>query len=149
MSLHGAIGALDSNLSFSSLSSRAATALSLHLTILVDSTGNTFTTAHVNGKVSFTLTELSVNFNANSASIVSGNSATANSLWLLTFLYATVFTGIDELFWTLFGERLSSAKAFSVNVSLALLASALYTLIFGSLPRVTNFSLVVITIGTA
>lgn len=151
MSSRTTIGTLDSNCSLNSLGGRAAATLLLHLTVLANGGTDALTTAHVDLKVSLSLTEHAVNFNGNSTNKVSADGATSDRLfsWSLALLDAAVFGGVEVLFWALFEEDLSSAKAFGVDVSLALLASTLDASVLTSSPGVTNISFLVVLISTA
>jgi hypothetical protein len=86
---------------------------------------------------------------SNSPSVVGSNGATSNSLWSLAFNNTSIFASVDELFWAVLSKNPPSREALSVNVSLALLTSASYALIFNSLPAITNSSLLVFVINAA
>lgn len=146
----GTIGTFDGDLSFNGLGGRAARALSFHLTVFVDSGGDTLTGTHVNFKVSFSFTQQTIDFNGDSSNKISGNGATANSWsWFSAFFDATIFRSIDEFFWALFEHDFSGGEAFGVDVSFALFTSALDAFVFTGRPAITDLSLFVVFVGAA
>merc|ERR1739848_902723 len=151
MSSRATIGTLDGDGSLNGLGGRAAATLLIHLAVLANGGTYTLTTAHVDLKVSFSLTEHTVDLNGNSADKVSADSATSDRLfgWSVALLHAAVFGSVEVLFWAILKEDLSSAEAFSVDVSLALLTSTLDTGILTSSPGVTNISFLVVLVSAA
>jgi len=100
----------DGDGSLNGLSGRATVTLFLHLTVLAHGGTDALTAAHVDLEVSFSLTEHTIDFDRNSTNEIGAHSATADSLfnWLVAFLDATVFGGIDVLLWALLEKDLSS-----------------------------------------
>lgn len=84
-----------------------------------------------------------------SASVVGGDGAASDGLWSLTFDDASVLASVDELFWALFSEHLSSGEALGVDVSLALLTSASDALVLDGLPAVADGALLVLVVDAA
>lgn len=143
---NGTVLALDIDLSLNSLGGTAATALSLHLSVDVNSGRHAFAGAHVDSVVLSTFAELTVMGDGHSASEVSGNGTAANLFWSLAFDDAAVLGSVDELFWAVLDEGLSSGEALGVDVSLALLTSTSDALVFDGLPGVTDHSLLVLVV---
>jgi hypothetical protein len=146
----GTIGAFDGDLSFNGLGGRAARALFFHLTVFVDSGGNTFTGTHVNFEVSFSFTQQTVDFNRYSSDKISRNGTSSNGWsWFSAFFDATIFRSVDEFFWAFFEHDFPGGEAFGVDVSFALFTSALDAFVFTGRPGVSDLSLFVIFVGTA
>jgi len=151
VSSSGTVGTLNSDLSFNGLGGRAATTLSFHFTVFVNSRTDTFTVTHVDFEVSFSFTEHTVDFNRNSADEIGGNGASANRLfnWCSAFFNATIFRPVDVFFWAFFEHDFPGGKAFSVDVSFSLFTGALDTSIFGSGPGITDLSFFVVLVSAA